>query len=595
MKKLISSLLLCVLVVKPSWASQSCPLTNSKLTDLRVSASKLAQKVSLSAQCQAFEQSVNTTSSELKGIAEKVSLFNDGDEAEGNDKEALALEAVNKLDSISSLLKDNNCGKELSGLLDYVGAFVDVATGLAPFLAVYGGPAAMPWVLGPALGGAAIKSLIMFFQNRSINMRDADQSNAFIQNSCSFYNLDLIKTSIDDLQLNRFSRIEKELEDNKRILKRLDENEPEKPSSDLTLLLKKAQKDQERIRYLQDNFRADPFEACIYIRAYAAGEDGSDDDHFVGRLWSTYERTLEEGSFRQTMERKYFLDDLNQAAATLDMAKCKEIGGRWLNKVESLNVLGMKHLEKKISEETNVVLYEKWKVERAKVAESITVLEAKIKFLQEMKSDGFSIEYSEIIRSHELVKDTIFESYKYMIVLKMKGLAEAWLKVKQEDAHKEYQNFFNRKKDVERRMDNIKKIIGSRGELKREEILKFAIDYEKENGKEHHTVTKGAIVDVCNQLRQTWSSWYNGLIHAEAGKNYCLTFDKVINRLDYPAVQKLCFGTSSKIGHKYNSLKNQVRDIQAIKPVADEVARKMQDLACEGRETVSEEILKLPM
>lgn len=592
MKKLISSFLLCVLVAQNSWAQQNCPLTNSKLTDLRTSATKLAQKISLSAQCQAFEDSVNTTNKELKGIAEKVSLFDEGEE--GGDKQALALDAVAKLDGISTLLKDQNCGKQLVGMLDYVGAFVDVATGLAPFLAIYGGPAAMPWVLGPALGGAAIKSLIAFFQNKKINMRDAEQSNAFIQNSCSFYNLDLIKTSIDDLQLNRYSRIEKELADNKRFLKTLEMNAPEKPDSELMSLLKKSQKDQGRIQYLQDNFKADPVEACIYIRAYASREDGPEENNLVDRVWSNYEQTLEEGSFRLELEKKYFLYDLNDSAAVMDLSKCKELGQRWLNKISNLAQTGTNHLEKKVAEQPQVVTYEKWKNEKAKVVETITVLEAKIKFLQEMKSDGFNIEYSEIIRSHQLVQDTIFESYKYMVVLRMQGLAEAWLNVKQEDAHKEYKSFFARKKDVEKRMESIKKTIGTSGELRKADVIKYANEYVEENGEDHRVIQSGLVVDVCNQLRQTWSSWYNGLIHAEAGKNYCLTFDKVINKLDYPAVQKMCFGTSSKIGYRYNSLKNQVRDIKAIKPQADEIAEKMKLLECEGREAVSEEVLKRP-
>src|SRR5690606_4023395 len=147
-------------------------------------------------------------------------------------KEA-AVHAVTQLDTINTIFKDKRCGEELVGFLDYAEAFVDVANGMAPFLALYGGTAAMPWVLGPALGGAAAKALITFFKNKSINMRNPDQSNMFIKNSCSFYNLDLIKTSIDDLQLNQFTRIEKELDDARNKLQTLEDAAPNEPDSQI--------------------------------------------------------------------------------------------------------------------------------------------------------------------------------------------------------------------------------------------------------------------------------------------------------------------------------------------------------------------------
>ncbi|MFA7614920.1 MAG: hypothetical protein WCY48_11845, partial [Candidatus Caldatribacteriota bacterium] len=75
-------------------------------------------------------------------------------------------------------------------------------------------------------------------------------------------------------------------------------------------------------------------------------------------------------------------------------------------------------------------------------------------------------------------------------------------------------------------------------------------------------------------------SWNNGFVHSRAGRNYCLTFDKVINQMDYPSVQKLCFGTSSKVGYQHNSLKNQVRDFEAARSDADEVVALMNKLSC---------------
>lgn len=595
MKKIISFSLLGILFIQTSWAQQSCPLTNSKLTDLRVAASKLAVQVSLSARCSAFEKSVNDANAELKGIAEQVASNGDILNDANGDKEALALKAVTQLDTIGSMLKDSSCGEELSGFLGYVDTFLDVVTGITPFLAIYGGAAAMPWVLGSALGGAAVKSLISFFQNRTINMRDPEQSNAFIKNSCAFHNLDMIKNSIDDLELNRFTQIEQELEDKIEQLSILKASEPQKPDSDLITKVKIAKEDEERLYFLSDSFKRDPLEACSYIEAFANKTDGPLGHNLVDRIWNNYEGTFKDNKFRLELEKNFFFNNLNQSVTAIEASKCKDLASRWLTKLQTMSQSGILMLEEKVAKQPDVIAFEKWQTEIKNLETQIKVIEAKITYLNEMKSDGFNIEYSEIIRSHQSVQDSIFESFKYMVVMKMKGLAESWLRVKQEDAHKDYKGFFSRKDQVEQRISKIKKTIGVSGNLTKNDILRFADRYQRENGREHTEIHKGTVVDVCNQLRQTWSSWYNGLVHAEAGRNYCITFDKVINRLDYPEVQKLCFGTSSRIGHKHNSLKNQVRDFKEIKSEADEIVLLMSSLSCEGRAPLNEELLKLAL
>ena len=592
MKNFFTIIFVFTFFIQTSLAQQSCPLTNSKLTDLRAAASKLAKTITLSAECKAYQDTVNQTNAELKGLAEQIAKSDDGGEI--TDKESTAIEAVSKLDTITNLFKDKKCGEQLSGFLDYTEAFIDVATGMSPFLALYGGPAAMPWVLGTALGGAAVKTFISFFKNKSIDMRNPDQSDMFIKNSCSFYNLDMIKTSIDDLQLNQSTKIENELSKAREKLKTHLEAAPKEPGSNNIDRLKTAEKDQEKIKYLQEHFKADPLEACIYISAYASFRDGAGDNNLVSRVWSNYEETINGTPFRLELEKRYFIDDLNQSAAIVSEEKCKEVGSRWLNKMESLSQKGMTLLQKKVSEEPQVADFENWKNEKKKLEDTIKVLEAKIKFFQEMTSEGFNIEYSGIIRSHEMVQDAIFESYKYLVLLRTKGLAEAWLKVKQEDAHQEYKTFLSMKKDTEQRIRNIEQTVGI-SPLTKEAVSDFAREYSEKNGMEHSEVHNNVLVDVCNQLRQTWSSWYNGLIHAKAGKDYCVTFDKVINKLEYPHVQKLCFGTSTRRGHRHNSLKNQVRDFNSLRPLVDEVIAKMRELSCQKRGEFSQEMLKLPL
>lgn len=590
----IGTILLISTITINSWAQQSCPLTNAKLTDLRTAASKLATNIQLSSACKNYEESVNQASSELQNIATQINSANTDTTANSTDQATLAMSAINQLNTINTVFNHNKCGEELAGFLDYAEAFIDVATGMAPFLAIYGGAEAMPWVLGPALGGAAIKSLIAFFKGKSVDMRNPEQSNAFIKNSCSFHNLDLIKSSIDDLQLRQSPKLQKEIAASKAALKNLKNSEPSRPESDRSERLKIAESDAERIVFLQNQFKADPFEGCVYIDAYASRQDEQDNSSLIDRVWNNYERTVKNAEFRLQMEKNYYFNDLNTSMANHDSSKCKDLGQRWLNKIASLSQAGLTLLEKQVSEVPSVKEYATWESEVKKAEDNIKVLEAKLKFFNEMLSDGFNIEYSEIIRSHRQVQDSLFDSYRYMIILKAKGLAQAWLKVKQEDAYLAYKDFGKRKKEALKRIQSISKAVGA-NEVDRDTVIKFANTYSEKNGHEHSEIHRSVLIDVCNQLRLTWNSWYNGLIHAKAGRDYCVTFDKVINKLDYPDVQKLCFGTTSKIGHKLSSLKNQVRDFEAIKSEADEITAQMKKLSCAERGELSQTTLGLPL
>lgn len=573
MKKLFVSIFAVVLTSGQVFA-QSCPLTNSKLTDLRVSAMKLSQKISLSPQCQKFEEQVNEANANLTSLATQISDMGEGDFSLG-DKQSTALAAVAQLNTVTAVFNDKTCGKELVGFLDYAEAFADVANGIAPFLALYGGSESMPWAIGTALAATTVKSLINFFKSKTLDMRNPEQSAAFIQNSCSFYNLNLIKNSIDDLQMNRLSKIEEELERNINELARLDNARPAEPQGNFHNRLEEALRDQERIGFLTQSFKQDPLESCVYIQAYANGQDGG----LINRVWDNYAEAIAKDTFRLELETNYFHNMLNKEAQNLNFGACKELGQRWLNKVSSISREGIIFLEAKVKEEPDFTEFENWKKQRAKVAQDIDVIEAKIAYLESMLGEGFDIEYSEIIRSHDQIQDALFMSYKYFLVLNFKGLTEAWLKVKQEDAFIEYRAFYNKKKEVERKIERVLKTIGS-NDLDANKIKNWAEAYRKKNNKDHNEVHSGTVVEICNQLRQSWTSWNNGFVHSRAGRNYCLTFDKVINQMDYPSVQKLCFGTSSKVGYQHNSLKNQVRDFEAARSDADEVVTLMNKLSC---------------
>lgn len=574
MKKLILSLIAVSSLITLPVGAQSCPLTNAKLTDLRIAAMKLTQKVSLSPQCQKFEEQVNEANTNLSKLTSQIADMNEGNHPIG-EKQTTALAAVGQLNSVTAVFNDKTCGKELIGFLDYVDAFADVASGIAPFLALYGGADSMPWAIGTALAGTTVKSIVNFFKSKSVDMRDSEQSTAFIQNSCAFYNLDLVKSSIDDLQMNRLSKIEEELEKERNKLSVLDGNKPAEPTGDYKLRLETAYRDSERLSFLTSSFKQDPIEACFYIQSYANYQDGG----LISRVWDNYQESISKEPFRLELETNYFHNLLNKDAQVATLNNCKEIGQRWLNKVESMSNQGITFLNGKVKEQPDFKVFDEWKISRSKVAQSVEVIEAKIKYLQEMFGEGFDIEYSEIIRAHEEIQDALFLSYKYFMVLNFKGLAEAWLKVKQEDASIEYRAFFNKKKDVEKKIERVLKTIGANF-LNPHLIKNWAQAYKEKNDKDHPEIHSGTVVEICNQLRQTWSSWNNGYVHSRAGRNYCLTFDKVINQMDYPAVQRLCFGTSSRVGYQHASLKNQVRDFEAAREEADEVVKMMNVLSC---------------
>ncbi len=600
MKKILTFTLLATIIIPRAWSQQSCPLTNAKLTDLRTSASKLAKTIVLSAACKSYQETVNQANSQLKDVANQISAFDQKTAKENGtsleiDAKATALAAVTQLDTVSNLFKDDRCGNELVGFLDYASTFVDVAMGMAPFLALYGGPEAMPWVLGGSLGGAAAKALISFFKNKNVNMRDPDQSNSFIKNSCAFYNLHVIKSSLDDLQMKQTPMIEQNLLMSKDRLSLIANQAPQEPNVEVLVRLKLADKDKEKIKFLKDQMSVDSMESCSYVKTFAAREDQNYTGSLVDRVWENYAESLKDNRFRMELERKYFMDELNPQVSNIeelsasDIAKCN----RWLTKITMMNEAGLVTLRKAVDDNPELKTYREFVAGKAKLEDSIKLQEARLKFFQELTGNGFNIEYSEIIRSHQQVQDALFDSSRWLKLLRMKGLSEAWLRVKYEDADSGMNDFKARRHEVAERILKSQKVMGK--SFTKQNIEEFVADYIAKNGREHSTITNGLLVDVCNQLKRTWSSWYNGLIHARAGKDYCSTFDSVINRLDYPHVQTLCYGTTDNKGKNLLSLRNQVEDFMKKKPEADAVAERIRSLSCKESSDLTQDLLALPL
>lgn len=603
MKQFFTLALLATMIVPRAWSQQSCPLTNSKLTDLRTAASKLAKQIILSPECKSYQETANQANAQLKDIAAKIQEYDkkvaeqSGTTLEGSgiDAKATALAAVTQLDTVSNLFKEDRCGQELVGFVDYASTFVDVALGMAPFLALYGGAEAMPWVLGGSIGGAAAKALLSFFKNKNVNMRNPDQSNSFIKNSCAFYNLHVIKSSMDDLQLKQTPLIEQSLVDSKNRLSLMKNQSPEEPNVEILARFKLAEKDKEKIKFLKDQMTVDSTEGCSYVRTFANREDSNYQGSLVDRTWENYAESLKENRFRMELERKYFMDELNPAVSNITETKGEDIVkcNRWVTKITAMNEAGLTTLRKAVDENAELKNYREYVSMKTKLEDSIKLQEARLKFFQELTGSGFNIEYSEIIRSHLQVQDALFDSSRWLKLLRMKGLAEVWLRVKHEDADMGFNDFKTRKKEVEDRIARAEKTMAMR--FNKENVEAFSARYKETHGKGHPEITGGLMTDVCNQLKRTWSSWYNGLIHARAGKDYCGTFDSVINRLDYPYVQTLCFGTTDRQGRKLPSLRNQVDAFMSRKPEADAVAERIRTLGCKESTDLTLELMALPL
>lgn len=599
---LTSVVLLGAILARPAQAQLACPLTNSNLTSLRTAAQGLAKNITLTGACAAYQNNLNASNAELQTLATTIQTVGSTEGVaaattlDTSNLQTLAGQTVTQLNNINTLFKDQKCGEQLAGHLDYAESFMDVAINATPFLALYGGAAAAPWVLGTALGGAATKIMIGFFKNKVVDMRKVDQSSAFIKNSCSFYFLNQIKTSMDDLQIRQMPRIQVELEETRATLNRHKTQSPGEPNTALFKDHKNALADKTKLAAATTKLAVDPMEACAFVARYARGEDKRGETAgLVERTWDMYEKSLKEKEDFD-WEKTYFMDALNRplSAEVLDADVCNKHTNRWLTKMRSLNEKALAWASPLLAEVPAMKAYQAWSTKKDALEADIKTLEARIKFFNVITGTGFNIEYSEIISSHQQVQDGLFDTYRYLALFRMRGLAEAWLQVKHEDGKASAAEFEKRRKEVNGRIAKIQTALGSRP-LNRENVTAFAQEYRQKNGRDHADVHRSVVTDVCNQLRKTWSSWYDGLIHAQAGRDYCLAFDNVIDRMDYPAVQTLCFGNTDRRGRPLNSLKNLVSSIKDQQAIADQVRTQMIEYACESAPTLSEELLQVSL
>jgi len=611
--RLMLSAALGLFILGNAQAQITCPLTNSSLSDLRSAAAKLATTVTLSASCQAYQDNINRAGAELTTIANQISTLDPLNplnlpstdttataiaatpDAETLRRQQLAAKAIENLNSLNNIFKSEKCGEEVAGFLDYADGFTDMVTGVSPFLALYGGVAAAPWVLGTTIGGAAAKMVIGFFKGKDIDMRKSDQSQAFIKNSCTFYAFNQVKMSLDSLRLNQMPVLEVQLNAAKEALSTSEKSGPLEPQLPLYLDQQASAKDKEKIIAVQARIVTDPLEACSYIGRYARLEDARVNKGLVDRVWDLYIASVKSTTTDLAWEKDYFMSQLNTPLQSIpaDRATCLDLATRWTNKMISIADAGQTAAKKIISETEEMKPYLAWVNAQNVQKANIVTLEAKLKFFKLVDSPGFNIESSEINSSHERVQDTLFRSYRFLSLIKMRGLAEAWLNVKYEDGVSELNEYKRRKREVEERLGKIQETIGMSVPLTETNIRAFATNYQARHHKEHRDVHRSVTVDVCTQLRKAWSTWYTGLVHAEAGKDYCIAFDDVIDNIDYPQVQRLCFGRNTRRSAvRTGSLRNLVEEIKSYRGEAMELANKMRSLSCRQARETTQELLR---
>jgi hypothetical protein len=565
-----------------------CPLINPQLTNLRMSSAKLAKTIVLSTKCQKYQETVNSLAKDLSNTVGSIDVaiangaMTTPNPTTNSQNAQLASMAVLQLNQVQRMFNNRDCGGEVLTFLDFSEAFVDTVLGISPFLALYGGSDASPWVLSTALGASALKILITYLQSIKIDMRDPDQSNAFLKNSCSFYILNQVKKSLETVEATRLPKIKNDILEVQKKLKEVQAKEPLQPNSDMSADLNLAQKDKAWLDYIQKKWDTDPREACVYISMHAQKKEEASgtSPELIDRLVNQYVHYSDPKTPGINAEPAYFKQNLSDLFLNLnnkDKDFCIDASRRWLNKAKEFNAANIKNLSLQLSKNDIFINYKSWNDKVSTLQSHLSVLEKRWSFMTSLvESPGYTIEFSEITRNYDKTATTLFDTRR-AIVVNIKGLAGSWLKVKIEDAKLKIEDFKERQVHI---FDLFSKIrtelkLSTQTALNRDHILQFASSYQDKNKHEHKIINKGLASDICSMLNKTWQVWFDGLNHSRAGRDYCMAFSDVIDPKTYPDVHAQCFDVESK-----HSLKSLVQSIEGEKKSADIILELMNDFQC---------------
>lgn len=164
----------------------------------------------------------------------------------------------------------------------------------------------------------------------------------------------------------------------------------------------------------------------------------------------------------------------------------------------------------------------------------IATAKARQNFINDLTAQGYENEISEIWESVDEIMVGLFGETDP----NRSWVSKKWDRIKESHAHQYVQHKANESKiklnefieaypKLIKRMDNLTDRMGG------------TFDATK--------VKVGTIKDLCASSHKVWGYQFAAKNHINAAKNYCQTFDYIIESNDYNAIRKYCFGSNDDL------------------------------------------------
>jgi hypothetical protein len=537
--------------------AQSCPFTNPRYKDLKASSAKLASALAESADCQGEAQHLSNLGAQLSTLAVQAEASENDPSVTTDQKALLATEIVSHFGQINSAF-NSRCGARLRNFLDYTEAFVDTVNGLSPFLALYAGPNAGPWVLGTALGGAFMKAVLTFIRGRGIDMTQASHREAFITHSCSFYNLDRILKSIENAETFGLASLDEDLEMARSRKATLQQLKPERPDLPILAELDATQNVHKKLEEIKTLLNSDPGIACLMIQDHINQLSNGNEDSLGQQILNRYQRHVLDNSAQARWKVKYFqeieLPELttNFKISALQPEACKQRGELWVNRFEIFNSEAKVALQTETEKIPQLQVLVEWEKEMKSIEQNIVLSEKRREFVLSLSRDGGAFDISEIISNRDEAQKLLFQKIHIFEPI----LAWQWIKFKREEVQNTNKDASKLSWAIDERLKSTQTRINST--LNPQNLASY-IAANRNNPQ----VSNNVIDDLCAQISYAQSRVYASGKHLEAGFGYCVAFSGLINKQNFSAMHKTCFDE---------------RDRRSMKRVRDEVAQSNREI-----------------
>jgi len=565
--------------------AQSCPFTSPRFKDLKAASAKLASALAESPDCQADADELSRIGTNISSLTQQAEASETDPNSTDTEKQAIASHLVSSFGQVNTIF-NSRCGARLRNFLDYSEAFVDTVNGLSPYLALYAGPSAGPWVLGTALGGALLKTFITYIRGRGIDMTLAAHRESFITHSCSFYNLNQILKSIENAETFGLANINDDLERARSRRAELERIKPEKPNTPIIQDLDSSQKIAAELSELKKLLAQDPGIACLMIQDHVKKIRESDPNALGSKILSQFRSYALDNSAQARWKVKYFeeieLPELteNFTISATAPEDCKERATIWLSRFESFNGESTKVMKAQLQEMPNMKNYVSWENQTKALDQDLKILEKRRDFILGLSQDGGAFDISEIISNRDEAQDLLFDKMHMLEPV----LAWQWLKFKREEAVSSNKEAGKLAQAIDKRLRETQAKIGKG---LNESNLQA---YLRERGARSE-VSNNVIDDLCAQISFANSKVYASDKHVDAAYGYCVAFSGTINERNFGAMHKICFKESSKSSLK--NIRSGLRDsnsqlFEYFRQITEEVGcRNIPDADYEGIATYS--------